>query len=116
MKYFYVAIGGLLGSSFRYWLTFLLPFSQFPIHTLFVNTLGSFLLGYISFCSKFSNNMRLLFGVGFMGAFTTFSTFTFDHVQLLQQGQYALAILYVFLTIGLGLSAAYIGMKFGQRM
>ena len=111
MKYIYVAIGAILGSSGRYGLMVILPDVAFPLHTWLVNCIGSFLLGYLTFHPKLVEKWRLIIGVGALGSFTTFSTFTLDHILLLQQGHYSLVVIYIFGTLTTTIGGAFLGMK-----
>lgn len=99
MQLAWVAAGGALGACSRYWLSawiYQRTQSDFPWGTLIVNVAGSFLFGIlfvvIFSLSTLKEPMRLLVLVGFLGAFTTFSTFSFETVRLLEQGQLLLAV------------------------
>lgn len=90
--------------------------SLFPYGTLFVNILGSFLLGFVLFyldaVKLISSEMRLFLTVGLCGGLTTFSTFSFETVKLIQDSEYLLAgtnvLLNVFITLLTVLLAALI--------
>lgn len=110
MKYFYVAIGAIAGCYSRYGISLLSPASTFPIDTWLVNSIGSFLLGIVVFHDAINEKWRYILGVGYLGSFTTFSTFTYDYVQLLQNGQYLLACSYIIVTIIVGISSAFLGL------
>ena len=90
-----VALGGAIGSSFRFLVSYFLPFG-----TLIVNLTGSFLIGLISalVSEKFSVSpeLRLLLITGMLGGFTTFSTFSYESVSLLVGGEFLKFLLYVF--------------------
>lgn len=101
----WVALGGALGASARYGLgMWLINLSKiFPFATLIVNIVGSFLLALL-FASQLTENganqqLWLFLGVGAIGAFTTFSTFSLDLVLLMQQGEWIKAALYTFLNL-----------------
>jgi fluoride exporter len=88
-----VGIGGFIGSIARYWLAGLVQRwngTDFPVGTLAVNILGSFVLGLVVALSLdrdlISPNARLFLGVGFCGGFTTMSTFSYETIALLQGG------------------------------
>lgn len=87
-----VAAGGAIGATARYGFSLALINSaaRFPFATLAVNILGSFLLGLLFAYSQqqaVSESWRLFLGVGILGAFTTFSTFSVEVVVLIQQGE-----------------------------
>lgn len=108
-----VGLGGFVGSILRY-LIGLIKFdnaNSFPINTLIINVVGSFLIALIV-CTlgKNSNvnpNLILFLKVGICGGFTTFSTFTFETTQLIQNGKIMFAILYVTLSLVLSLTAIF---------
>lgn len=111
-----VALGSAVGGVARYVISGALqrPSNAFPVGTLTVNIVGSFVLGavvrYTAMSPTFSTEMRLLLGAGFCGGFTTFSTFSVETLELLQGGAYARAGLYVGLSVLTGLTAAVLGM------
>jgi len=93
MRLVLVAVGGSIGSAARYWLAGVvqrLNGSQFPVGTLAVNVLGSFVLGLVVALSLerelISPDARLFLGVGFCGGFTTMSAFSYETVALLRDG------------------------------
>jgi fluoride exporter len=100
-----VAIGGAFGASLRYLLN-ISPlanvFPNFPFPTFFINITGSFLIGFV--LTKFDANetLRLLLVTGFLGAYTTFSTFEFEAFQLTTAKQLFTAFLYVALSFSVG--------------
>jgi CrcB protein len=107
-----IGAGGFLGTIARYLLqqsiTKLIPV-VFPYGTLAVNILGCFLIGiFYSLGDRtegISSDMRFFLTTGFCGGFTTFSTFSFESYQLLQQQQYAFMIFYITLSVVLGIVA-----------
>lgn len=85
MEVMLIGLGGALGASLRYLLGQLLRSRSFPWSTLVVNVLGSFLLGVVLISG--ANEAFVLFvGVGFCGAFTTFSSFSFQTIELWERG------------------------------
>jgi len=103
-----VGLGGFLGSVSRYLLSTLIGKSQWfnsslpP--TLFVNLVGCLLIGILlGYSEKLSKEMLLIATTGFCGGFTTFSTFSFESMQLIQKGSFKLAGLYIGLSIVVGL-------------
>ena len=117
MLYVYLALGGVLGTLARYglggWVQTLAG-PAFPWGTFAINLLGSFLLGLAKRggeLSPLSPEMRGLITVGFCGAFTTFSTFTFETISLMKEGTWARASLYAFGSLGAGLIALALGLS-----
>jgi len=111
-----IMLGGAAGALLRYWVSsgiYLLFGRDFPYGTLSVNVLGSFLMGILSvlLLQKIPNEtLTALLLVGFLGAFTTFSTFSLDNLNLLQQGEFFKAGLNMFLNVSICLGAIYAGM------
>ena len=114
---FLVGLGGAFGSIFRYLVgIWLKRFAQygFPWPTFFVNIMGSLLIGMLIcfFANKTSNNLhwQLLLATGLCGGFTTFSSFTLENIQLIQEGKITLALLYIAASLLFGLVAVALGM------
>ena len=115
MKYFLVFVGGGLGAMARYFVTVNLAgkLGNFPIGTFAANILGSFLMGLavgIIAGRASLENFRLLAAVGFLGGFTTFSTFSAETLNLLQGGQIILAAANILLSVAAGLAACFAGL------
>jgi CrcB protein len=112
MNWVAVAVGGALGAMARYaistWI-FQVSNHKFPYATLTVNVLGSFVMGILFVViierSALPVEMRSLWMIGFLGAFTTFSTFSLDALGLWQNGHLFMALLYVLATVVLCLLA-----------
>ncbi|WP_370516757.1 fluoride efflux transporter CrcB [Salarchaeum sp. JOR-1] len=85
-----VGAGGALGALARYYAGVLVPESEFPRSTLAVNVVGSFALGLLTFANA-SEPWLLLLGTGACGAFTTFSSFAYETVRLVERGHPRLA-------------------------
>ena len=120
--YLYVAIGGACGACLRYFITesmVKLLAKGFPFATLTVNILGSFMLGLLyGLLEKeliFVNPAKSLVGIGFLGALTTFSTFSMDTLLLLQEGHWLKAVLNVFLNVIGCVFVAYLGMQLAMQ-
>lgn len=103
-----VALGGALGSALRYAFGLLV---QQPWATLWINLLGSFLIGVCAAYFAGGDNplLRLLLITGILGGFTTFSTFSLDSLVLLQQQEWAQALLYMSGSVVGGLLACALG-------
>jgi fluoride exporter len=108
-----VGLGGMLGSMFRYAATLFIRSPNLPLATLTVNITGSFLIGLILGTAlknvSFDHNWRLFLATGLCGGFTTFSAFTAEGIQLLQQQRYSVFLLYFAVSILTGLGATWLG-------
>ncbi|WP_414052296.1 fluoride efflux transporter CrcB [Macrococcus animalis] len=93
----YVVLGAPLGAMLRYLVSQKLN-GAFPFGTLMINLLGALLLGFVA---RLDQSMMLLLGTGFLGAFTTFSTFNVEIVQLFKERRLA-AIVYLSLSYIIG--------------
>ncbi|WP_424494813.1 fluoride efflux transporter CrcB [Salinimicrobium sp. GXAS 041] len=109
-----VFIGGGLGSVLRYLISKYLNNASLPLGTFTVNILGSFLLGItFGLILKYqpaSSTANLLFGVGFCGGFTTFSTFAVENQVFLRTGDYSHFLLYAFGSLFFGILAVFLGL------
>ena len=117
---FLIASAGALGAMSRYGVGFWTEkrFGHtFPYGTLTVNVLGSLIIGiviYIASAHMISRDLRLFITTGFLGAFTTFSSFSYDTVKLFQEGSHGLAFLNVGMNLVLGIGAAFAGVLIGR--
>jgi fluoride exporter len=117
METLWVALGGGLGACARYllggWVVARLG-GAFPFHTLLINVTGSLAIGILLVLLTerlvVDPAWRLLLVVGFLGGYTTFSSYTFEALSLLEEGDWLAAMTYVVGSNGLGLVAAYAGM------
>jgi len=120
MTYLAVAFGGALGAMSRYWVynNYAHLDNCFPWATLTVNILGSFLIGIAFILITERMDMgpywRAIVTVGFLGAFTTFSTFSMDVVGLIEQGQFSSAIIYVLSSVVVCIIAAWLGLSLAK--
>ena len=117
MPYLLVGLGGFIGANARFVLARLvggLFETKFPLGTFVINVSGSFLLGVLGtiVAQKImpnSESMRLALGVGFLGAFTTFSTFEFETHALFDDGSWLTATTNMFASLFVGLLAVRAG-------
>ncbi len=111
-KLLLLSVGGSLGTTLRFLVyTFFEKHSSsgFPWATFAVNTLGSFIIGFLwgYFANHYiSPGLRMLIFVGFLGSFTTFSTFAFDNFSLLKDGEIKEMVFYLLGTNILGIGLA----------
>lgn len=113
---FLIGSGGFLGSVARYGLhqlvSRLLP-GSFPFGTLLVNLAGCFAIGLVyGQAAKngwLGEEWRLFLAVGLCGGFTTFSSFSYENIRLLQEGNTMQALLYILLSLMLGLALTFAG-------
>jgi CrcB protein len=116
----YVGVGGFIGAVSRFlisrYLGNLVP--SFPLGTLTVNIIGSFLLGFIIYSVSFGKNispeMRDLITIGILGGFTTMSTFAYESFRLFELNQMLLFILNITLNLILCIGAVYAGKEFAM--
>ncbi len=117
MKVVFVGLGGFLGSVARYlvsgWVYRLFGKPGFPYGTLAVNVLGCLLIGFLSGVAEsrqmFSPEARLFVFLGFLGGFTTFSTFGYEVFIFSHDGQIFASLTNVFLHLILGVGAVWVG-------
>ena len=121
--YLAIAIGGTLGCWTRYAMTDLVQTiygREFPYAMLAINVLGSFLMGFlfIETIERLTISPYLRIGIltGFLGGFTTFSTFAMETLLLAEQGEEAKSVLYVALSLVLGLVAAFGGAYIARNL
>jgi CrcB protein len=118
----YIALGGALGAAARYELGSWIHSwagSAFPWGTFAINAIGSFLIGltlhYLEGIAA-TPELRALLTVGILGAFTTFSTFTYETIVLIQDGAWPRAALYALGSLVVGLLAVGGGLYLGARV
>jgi fluoride exporter len=120
-EFLLIGAGAVLGANMRYWITALFTArfgASFPYGTLVINVTGSFLLGFV--LVLISNRIavdpgyRLLIGTGFLGAYTTFSAFSYDTIALLQRGDLMQATVNAVASLLGSLFAAYLGITLAQ--
>ena len=117
-----IAVGGAFGAAARY-LVNISPLNNllqpFPFTTFFINICGSFLIGFflILLTDKFvvGDVFRLSIMVGFLGAFTTFSTFELEIWELVKENQYLTAFGYLFLSVAIGFTGVVAGIALARK-
>lgn len=116
-----VGLGGGIGSILRYATT--LFFGKWNLFTpysatLFANLIGCLIIGIFFSAIEnkgiIDNNLKLLLITGFCGGYTTFSTFSLENLQLIQNGNLALALLYIFSSVTIGIIAVWAGLSIGK--
>ena len=118
MAFLAVGIGGAFGAILRYLISeWTIVSSSFPYVTLGINFLGSFLLAYLLIRQTFIQNPLMKLGIttGFLGGFTTFSTFSLEALSLLQQHMYGYAFIYVVCSSLGCVLASYVGFRLAKR-
>ena len=121
MDYFFVGLGGFLGANARYLVAHWIGMrygTSFPYGTLVINVSGSFVIGLflVLVTEHFivHPNWRLFFSVGFLGAYTTFSTFSFESLVLMENGFWLLSLLNIVGSVVLGLMATLSGVMIAR--
>jgi len=116
LKYLLIGTGGFLGSVLRYWTSvnaYKIFGEEFPYGTFVVNTLGCLLIGFIAEISEnrflVSPEIRIFLMIGFLGGYTTFSTFGYETFVLLQDKDYLTAFLNILLSVVICLASVWIG-------
>ncbi len=108
-------LGGSIGTVIRYGISHLIRTPRFPFATLSINIIGSLCIGVVFGLavrdSNFENNWKVFFASGICGGFTTFSAFSIENLQMLQQGKYVLSLTYIACSIIAGIFAAWIGYR-----
>ena len=113
----FVAVGGVLGVMARFGIGRLtLHHEQLLWSTVGINIVGSFLLGLLVAGHWFGRDLREGIGVGFLGGFTTFSTFSVQAVLEVDAGEPARAVVYILTSVVGGLAAATVGYALGRQL
>jgi fluoride exporter len=122
-KYWMVGIGGFFGSIARFWVGTYITYrmgAKFPYGTFIINVSGSFLIGLIVTLlaerTHWNANLLYLIPIGFIGAYTTFSTFAFEAFRSVRSGDILLALLYVTLSVCIGFVAVWLGILSGRAL
>lgn len=118
MSFLIVFLGAGLGGVARYStgtaMTRLSALTSFPISTFTVNIAGSFLMGlvigFLAMRNGLPDGWKLFLATGFMGGFTTFSSFSLETAQLIENGDFSTALIYVLSSVLLGIAALFAGL------
>jgi CrcB protein len=119
----YIALGSALGGVLRYFLGGLIQRATpgtFPIGTLVINITGSFLLGllyrYSADSAAITPEVRAMLTIGLCGGYTTFSTFSYETVRLLEDGEIGRAMAYIGLSVIISVAATMLGIVAGREL
>ena len=122
MKFLYLALGGSIGTILRY-LVSLYSIKHlawgFPVGTLLVNLIGSFLIGFAFVFlgrEQIALNLRVFLFIGIFGSFTTFSTYMFESYEFFKLGDIKMALSYVAVSNILGLLMVYLGFVLAEYL
>lgn len=122
LRIFLIAMGGAIGSVLRYGVSvsaYTLLGRDFPYGTLAVNAIGSFIMGFLAMFfveryAEIAGELRSLLLIGFLGGFTTFSSFSIETLGLLENGEITRALLNIVLSVVVCLLAVWWGAKLGR--
>jgi len=122
-KYLMVGIGGFLGSALRFWVGGYIGNrlgTRFPYGTFFINCTGSFLIGFVVTLlaerTHWNPIWRYLIPIGFIGGYTTFSTFELETFRSFQDGELLMAGLNVLLSVVVGFVSVWLGVITGRSI
>lgn len=123
MQFLYISIGAILGANLRYlvglWAAQRLG-AGFPFGTLLVNVIGCLIIGVFYGLGEnritITPELRFFFTIGFLGAFTTFSTFGYETTSLLRSGDLAMMLLYFLGNNLLGLLSVFVGLALARAL
>lgn len=112
-----VGVAGALGALTRYWIGIAIGARAFPWATLTINVVGSFALGFVLAgpgATRWSTTVTTAVAVGFLGAFTTFSTFAFETTTMMRSQRTVASVAYVVASVALSLGASAAGYLVGR--
>jgi CrcB protein len=120
LKYLIIGVGGFVGAIARYMVGTYIGSRfgiRFPYGTFVINISGCFLVGFVVTLlarSTASQYWRYLIPIGFIGAYTTFSTFEYETLRAVQDGQITTGLLNVVLSVVVGFAAVWVGAALGR--
>ncbi|MDP4083694.1 MAG: fluoride efflux transporter CrcB [Bacillota bacterium] len=121
MGYLFVGLGGIVGALLRFLIGIIMVerwTHSFPLATLLINLIGCFFLGWLTYyvfqLKVLPSHITVAIGTGFVGAFTTFSTFSVETVQLMTAAKWGVAFSYIFISLFGGLIFAGLGYRIGS--
>jgi CrcB protein len=117
----FIAMGGAMGAVLRYLVStgvYSVAGRNFPYGTLVVNVAGSFVIGliYMTAIERLSPEWRAILIIGFLGAFTTFSTFSYETFDLIVKGAQTKALMNILLNVMICLVATWVGFVLGRQL
>jgi CrcB protein len=122
-KFLLISVGAIFGANTRYWISNWAAQKfgvNFPFGTVIINLTGSFLVGVFLTLAidrlMIDPRLRLLIVVGFFGAYTTFSTYTYESFNLISSGQWFLGLMNLFGSTILGILAVGLGVYLGKAL
>jgi fluoride exporter len=110
-----VGVGGGIGAMLRYFFSSIIKHTTFPYNTLLINIAGSLFIGVVFGLTEKSNviteQLKLFLATGICGGFTTFSAFSVENMQMIKEGDYVTAGVYIFASVALCIAAVFAGFK-----
>lgn len=122
-KYLWISLGAIIGANARYLISSWAAErwgASFPYGTLLINLTGSLIVGvFLTFATQralVDPRLRLLIAVGFCGSYTTFSTYTYESINLMLNGSWGAGLINLLGSSGLGLLAVALGILIGRML